>query len=106
MNSVTINGRKIIGGRSISVVNSTVIVDGKKVDVGEVKNGILEVHVTGLIENLEADGSVTCENVSGTVQAGGSVHCDSVGGNVQAGGSVHCDDVGGSIMAGGSVSHG
>ncbi len=106
MNSVTINGKTYFGKRSISVSNSRVIIDGQEIDAGKVKNGILEVHVKGTIENLEADGSVTCENVSGTVQAGGSVHCDSVGGNVQAGGSVHCDDVGGNIMAGGSVSHG
>ncbi len=106
MNSVTINGKTITSVRSISVSNNSVIIDGKKIDHGKTKNGILEVHVTGTLENLEVDGSVTCEDVKGTVQAGGSVHCDNVGGNVQSGGSVHCDDVGGNIMAGGSVSHG
>ena len=106
MNSVTINGKTFKSIRSISVRNSTVIIDGKKVDTGKIENGILEVKVTGVLENLEADGSVVCEDVHGTVQAGGSVSCDNVGGNVQAGGSVSCDSVGGSVMAGGSISHG
>lgn len=106
MNSVTINGKTYTGLKSISVRNNTVIIDGKKVDHGKVENGILEVHVTGVLEHLEADGSVTCENVHGDVQSGGSVHAGDVGGTVQSGGSVHCGRVGGSIMAGGSVSHG
>lgn len=106
MNSVTINGKTYSGSKSVVVKNSQVYVDGKKVDHGTVENGILEVKVTGVLESLEADGSVTCDDVHGTVQAGGSVTCDNVGGTVQAGGSVTCDNVAGSIMAGGSVRHG
>ena len=106
MNSVTINGKTYSGSRSVVVKNNVVYVDGNKVDHGTTEKGILEVHVTGVLENLEADGSVTCDDVQGTVQAGGSVTCDNVGGTVQAGGSVTCDNVAGSIMAGGSVNHG
>lgn len=106
MNSVTINGKTYNGSKSVVVKNDVVYVDGKKVDHGKTTDSILEVHVMGILENLEADGSVSCDDVHGTVQAGGSVTCDDVGGNVQAGGSVTCDDVGGSVMAGGSVNHG
>ncbi len=106
MNSVTINGVTYNGSKSVVVKNSVVYVDGKKVDHGTAENGILEVRVTGVLENLEADGSVTCDDVHGTVQAGGSVSCDNVGGTVQAGGSVSCDNIAGSVMAGGSVNHG
>lgn len=106
MNTVTINGKTYTGASSISVRNNTVIIDGKKVDHGEVTNGILEVHVTGILERLEADGSVVANDVHGDVMSGGSVSCDNVGGTIQAGGSVSCDNVGGSVMAGGSVSHG
>lgn len=106
MNSVTINGITYKGSKSIRVENSTVYIDGKKVDHGETKNSILEIHVTGTLGHLEADGSVTCNDVHGDVQAGGSISCDNVGGTVQAGGSVSCDNVAGSVLAGGSVSYG
>lgn len=106
MNSVTINGKTYRGSGSISVVNGVVKIDGKRIDHGETPDGILHVKVDGVLEHLEADGSVECGLVQGDVQAGGSVHCDDVDGTVQAGGSVHCGKVGGSIMAGGSVSHG
>lgn len=64
----------------------------------------LEIRVLeGTIGELNADGSVNCNNVAGNVRAGGSVNCDNVGGDVSAGGSVNCDKVGGSVKAGGSV---
>lgn len=105
MNSVTINGKTYTGHRSISVRNNVVIIDGKRVDHGDVENGILEVHITGTLESLDTDASVVANDVHNVV-AGGSVSCDNVRGSVQAGGSVSCDSVGGSVMAGGSVSHG
>jgi hypothetical protein len=104
MAKVTINGKSYIGD-NIRVENNEVFIDGKMVDHGE-QNKILEVKVEGGLANLEADGSVVCNDVHGTVQAGGSVTCDKVTGTVQAGGSVTCDDVGGNVMAGGSVSYG
>lgn len=106
MNKVTINGKTYSSIHSISVSNSTVVIDGKKIDHGKTNNGILGIKIEGIVENIECDGSVECDDVQGTVQAGGSVRCDNVGGTVQAGGSVHCDNIGGSVMAGGSVRHG
>lgn len=100
-----ING-KTFKGNSIVVVNGRVIVDGKQVDVGDVSNGILKIEVTGTLSSLDADGSVTCQDVKGDVDAGGSVSCGNVGGYVDAGGSVRCGTVGGYIDAGGSVRHG
>lgn len=106
MNTVKINGKTYRSVNSISVSNNTVIIDGNVIDHGKTKNGIVGIEITGIVENVECDGSVTCDDVHGTVQAGGSVSCDNVGGDVQAGGSVSCDNIGGSVMAGGSVSHG
>lgn len=106
MNKVEINGKAYHSVRSIRVTNSTVKIDGNSIDFGKTTNGILGIKIEGVVENIECDGSVTCDDVHGTIQAGGSVTCDNVGGTVQAGGSVACDNVGGSIMAGGSVSHG
>lgn len=104
--SVTING-KTYKGNNISVVNDKVYIDGKLLDQASPDGqGILHVHVTGTLHNLETDASVVAQNIAGTVQAGGSVNCDNVGGNVQAGGSVSCDDVQGNVMAGGSVNYG
>lgn len=106
MNSVTINGVTYKGTGSISVHSGTVKIDGKIVDHGEVKNGILKVIVEGSLGSLEADGDVECQDVSGTVQAGGDVRAGDVGRTIQAGGDVRCGRVGGSVMAGGDVRHG
>ncbi len=106
MNSVTINGKTYKGSGSIVVKNGVVKIDGKRIDHGKTEDGILEVHVTGILGHLEADGSVECDDVHGDVMSGGSVSCDDVRGSVQAGGSVSCDNIGGAVMAGGSVSHG
>lgn len=106
MNRVTINGHTYQSVRSIRVSNNRVFIDDKEVDHGEVKNGILKVEVSGVLEHLEADGDVQAGLVNGTVQAGGDVSCDDVGGTVQCGGDVRCARVSGSIMAGGDVRHG
>ncbi len=100
--SITINGRTITGGRSVSIINGVVIVDGQTVDTGV--SGMVEIVVTGGdIHELRTDGSVTCQDVTGKVDAGGSVTCADVGGTVDAGGSVTCDEVHGNVDAGGSV---
>lgn len=107
MNKITINGKTFTGVGSVTVSNNRVMINGKSVDYGKAEDGILEVKVLeGTIEHLEADGSVVCNDVRGSVQAGGSVSCKSVGGTIQAGGSVNCGEVGGSVIAGGSVSYG
>lgn len=103
MNTVTINGKTHSSNGNISVVNGTVIIDGKAVDTAE---NVLRIEVTGTLNNLTTDLSVNCDDIQGNVEAGGSVNCDNVGGIVQAGGSVNCDNVGGSVQAGGSITHG
>lgn len=101
MGTITING-KTFTGNNVDVVGGRVIIDGVEQMSGQ--SGVLEVRVLeGTIHNLKADGSVSCNNVTGNVAAGGSVNCDDVGGNVAAGGSVNCDNVGGKVSAGGSV---
>ncbi len=104
---ISINGRTY-SGRSISVQNNVVTIDGKQVDEAP-KNGILHVSITGDVASIEADGSVTVSGqVQGSVRAGGSVSCGNVGGNVSAGGSVTGGAMGhgGNISAGGSVKMG
>lgn len=105
MNRISINGVTYTGGRSITIVNGTVIIDGKQQAVPV--NGVVEVRVLeGSIGELTTDASVSCGEVRGNVQAGGSVNCNAVGGSVSAGGSVNCGSVGGLVNAGGSVRHG
>jgi hypothetical protein len=101
MASISING-SVVTGRNIHINGRRVTVDGK--DMGQDFTSPLEVRVLeGVIEELRADGSVNCNNVTGSVHAGGSVNCDDVGRDVSAGGSVNCDNVGGKVAAGGSV---
>lgn len=103
---ITINGKQYFG-KSVSVTNGEVIVDGKRVTDHGAKNGVMTIKVIdGEVGNIVCDGSVNCDNIAGSVRAGGSVNCDDVGGDVTAGGSVNCDDVGGNVHAGGSVRHG
>jgi hypothetical protein len=105
---ISINGKVFKNGRSVSVINSHVIVDGIEISGDRnLPENILEIRVIeGTIEELKTDVSVSCLDVAGNIEAGGSVSCDKVGGDVHAGGSVSCDEVGGSIYAGCSVSHG
>lgn len=88
MNKVTINNMFFKSVSSVIVRNSIIKVDGKTVDVGKVKDGILQIKVEGTLDNLETDGSVTCGDVRGDIQAGGSVSCENVSGSVMAGGSI------------------
>jgi len=123
MGTVTINGRTF-SGNNLTMRNGRIIVDGKDVtdDTGVDMATVLEVKITGEIGSLECDksvtvvgaitgnvdarGSVTCDDVGGDVKAGGSANTNNVKGNVYANGSVNCDKVGGSVQAGGSVNHG
>ena len=123
MAKVTINGVTIeTSGKSIVVSNGKVIVDGTEVQVGEIKNNRIDLHIlSGEVGEIRADGnvyaqdvrgdidaggSIDCKNVGGSADAGGSITCGDVSGNVDAGGSVRCGKVGGDIDAGGSVRHG
>lgn len=102
----SINGKSfsIGSGSDINIKNGRIMVDGEIV-TDEAKD-ILRIEIDGDVVNLQADGSVQCDNVLGDLTAGGSVQCDDVMGDVNAGGSVNCDDVKGSVNAGGSINHG
>lgn len=110
MASINIGGVQVTGN-NIEIRNGKVIVDGVVIEgvnntngVSISGGGVLEVRVLeGRVENLKADGSITCGNVEGSANAGGSVRCDDVKGNANAGGSITCGDVGGNASAGGSV---
>ncbi len=104
MGSITIDGRTFEGD-VVSIIGGEVIVDGVTQD--GTLTGKVSLEIKGTLDNLTTDASVNMTGqIKGNVEAGGSVRCDDVGGNVIAGGSVNCDDVGGKITAGGSVRHG
>lgn len=123
MNRISING-DLVGGRSITILNGKIFVDGKDVtpDAKEIKieiNGNMdrlqidhcqEVRVTGNIGALTTgSGDVYIEgNVTGSVQtASGDVECGSVGGSVQtASGDVDAEAVSGTVTTvSGDISH-
>jgi hypothetical protein len=104
VSNMMINGRHY-SGKSVSVSNGKVIIDGKVVQDDSLPENILKIEVTGDLISLDCDAPVSCEDVKGNVKANGPVNCDDVGGNVNAGGPVNCDSVGGSITASGPVIH-
>lgn len=105
MNRITINGVSIESARHIDVVGRRVIVDGKEVQGLDLSSGTLDVHVTGNLTSLKADGSVKLltGDVLGNVSAGGSVACHDISGNASAGGSIKAMSLGGNASAGGSI---
>lgn len=123
LGTMTINGRTYTGN-SIQMIGNRIVIDGKDVTdaSGVDMKSVLEIKVTGDVQDVSADkgltvvgtvkgnidarGSVNCEDIKGDVKAGGSVNADNVGGSVYANGSVNCDRVSGSVQAGGSVRHG
>ena len=60
--------------------------------------------VEGEALNVKSNCSISCGNVSGSVQAGVDVHCGDVAGGANAGVNVFCGDVAGGANAGVSVS--
>lgn len=104
MATITING-VTYSGNNISINNGKMTIDG--VDASNIPDNVMTIKVEGILNSLTCDKSV---NVNGTIQgnieAKGSVNCDDVKGNVNAGGSVNCDDIGGNVNAGGSINHG
>lgn len=103
MAKITIDGRTFEGD-CVSIINGTVVIDGAS--QGGTLNGDVRLEIVGTLTNLKTDASVNMTGqIKGDVEAGGSVRCDDVGGNVNCGGSVSCDDVGGDVTAGGSVRH-
>lgn len=102
MSKITINGKTIdVTGNNITIRDGSVTVDGVTVASG--LSGEVHVKFDGDLASLDADGSVTCGAVRGSVKAGGSVSCGDVGQSVSAGGSVRAARVGGSMSAGGTI---
>jgi hypothetical protein len=104
MATIIIDGRTF-SGRSVSIINSKVTIDGVVQD-GSLSD-VVEIRITeGVLQELNCDAAVNCGEVRGNVRAGGSVNCDNVGGSVNASGSVNCGNVGGGVNAGGSARYG
>lgn len=98
MAQIVINNKTVIG-KSISILNNRVIVDGKSVELEESK--VINISVEGDVENLSVD---VCETVkvTGNVKklstVSGDVDCGHVEGNVETtSGEVICGDVNGSV---------
>lgn len=104
MNRIFVNGKEIVcNGKSVSVINGTVIVDGKVIDGNENNNNV-EVVINGDVESVNCDGIVRIQGNARSVKCGGSCSVGgTVSGDVQTGGSVHCGNIGGSVFAGGSI---
>ena len=104
MARISINGVDFtVSGRSVSITNGTVTVDGSTVATNIFSDGDARIIWEGDLVSLKTDASVTCENVHGDVSVKGSLHCKDVQGSVSASGSVRCGKVGGSLNASGSV---
>lgn len=100
MATVIINGVHITGS-SVRIIRRA-IVDGKEFPITDSVDP-LRVEVVGVLDKLQVEGSVVCQEVRGDIKAGGSVKATMVGGSVTAGGSVECQNVQGDIKASGSV---
>lgn len=108
MSTMRINGKtyNIPNGKSISMINGSVYVDGKLLTDAPDLSGVLEIKWDGELASLTTDLSVSCDNVSGDVHAGQHVTCGRVEGSVNANGHVTCGRVVGDVKAGGHVTHG
>lgn len=106
MNRIVINGNVTeTNGRSVSINDGTVIVDGKIIQSRITGN--INVTIQGDVEKINCTGSVNVEgNVVGSIDCGGSAHVTGdIKGNIDCGGSCTCGNVGGDINAGGSVKY-
>jgi len=95
--SVNINGA-LYSGRSISITNGKVIVDGK--EQGQVSEHQVTVNITGNVEQVSTvSGDI---NVVGDVKdartTSGDIDCNHVIGNVETvSGDVDCGDIAGRV---------
>jgi hypothetical protein len=103
MGTVTINGTEY-QGKSISIKGGLVTIDGI-IQKGEKLSGVVEIKISGILNDLHTDASVYCSHVQGNVTAGGSVLCEHVHGNISSGGSVKSGFIGGNVRAGGTVQY-
>jgi hypothetical protein len=113
---ITVNNSNY-GGKSITIINGKVFIDGKDVtpDAKEIS-----ISVEGNIENLEVDhakaitikgdvnkvktgsGDISCGNITGGAQTGsGDIDCGVINGDVQTGsGDVNSTTITGSVRTG------
>ena len=104
MATISINGMSF-SGDNITIIDNDIIIDGKSAI--KVPENTLQIKITGTLNSVSCDRSLNvCGLIQGDVEAKGSINCDDVNGNVIAGGSVNCDKVRGNIQASGSVNRG
>ncbi|UIF90934.1 hypothetical protein [Cupriavidus sp. UYPR2.512] len=99
MASININGN-IVSGRSITITNGRVTVDGKDVTPD---GKAISIEVQGNIDSINAD---ACDRIAVTGSAGsvktmsGDIRCGDVSGSVQSmSGDVTCGAVAGSVSS-------
>jgi hypothetical protein len=90
-----------VEGSNVAVIGGTVYVNGQPVHSG--LSGKVDIIWHGDLASLEADCSVTCQDVYGDVAAGHSVNCKSVPGRPGSRQPSGSHGVNGNISAGHSV---
>lgn len=110
MATIRINGTTIVTeGSNISVVNGSVTVDGKRLDIKDMP--VINIAVEGDLKEINADACNRIEvkgNVTGSVKTmSGDVDCGDIGGNVQTmSGDVDAQTIGGSVSTmSGDIKH-
>lgn len=95
-NRVVIDG-KSFSGRSVSIINGKVIVDGIEQPGSLI--GDINVTAEGNIDKLEnASGSIKANNVNTISTQSGNITCGDVNGSVSTmSGDVRCNSIGGSV---------
>jgi len=113
MASINMNG-KIYSGRSVSISNNKVIVNG--VDITP-DSKIINIIIEGDVDKIEVDycesvavngnaqtirttsGDIICKDVKGDVQStSGDIEAGNVGGSIQTvSGDINCNDVNGNV---------
>lgn len=109
MNKININGVTITSGRSITITNGRVVVDGKDV-TPDAKD--IRIEVQGNVDSISADVcsvlTVTGDVAGDVSTQSGDVQCGNVGGDVETmSGDVRCGTVAGKVKTmSGDVRHG
>ncbi len=113
-NMITINNSSY-NGKTISIVNGKVTIDGKEVNTGDSKE--INISVSGNLEKLNVDycnkieiagnvtevsstsGNVSCGDVTSDIKTiSGDVDCGSVGGKVETvSGDVMAENISGNV---------
>lgn len=98
MGVIRINGVSY-SGRSISINNGNITIDGKKAELKDEK--VITIEVTGDIDKLSADEcqTITVSGSCGSVSTmSGDVECGNIGGSVSTmSGDVSCGGIGGNV---------